>query len=125
ARTEERGEHAGEKHIGAVAHHAARRAHRGHCFEQLVEQQQRQREQQAVAVRATLLPVRARARSQETRHQRGAMAFQKSIPPACCPMSIVATFWSASRSITSTAPGSEPIPSCVTKAYRSSEEMVS
>lgn len=36
---------------------------------------------------------------------------RKSIPPACWPTSTLATFLSATKSITSTVPGSEPIPS--------------
>ena len=42
--------------------------------------------------------------------------FRKSIPEACWPTSTVATVLSARRSITSTVPGSEPIPSTVTNA---------
>jgi hypothetical protein len=48
---------------------------------------------------------------------------QKSIPPACCPTSTLATRRSAPRSITSTAPGSDPTPSWVTNAYRLSGEI--
>lgn len=49
--------------------------------------------------------------------------FQKSMPPACWPTSIVATVRRVARSMISTVPGSAPTPSTVTKAYRSSGEM--
>ena len=42
--------------------------------------------------------------------------FQNAIPLACWPMSTVATFVRARRSITSTFPGAAPTPSLVTKA---------
>src|SRR5215470_900905 len=45
-------------------------------------------------------------------------AFQKSIPTACAGTSTVATVFREWRSITSTVPGSEPMPSTATNAKR-------
>ena len=42
--------------------------------------------------------------------------FQKSMPPACAPTSMLATFAIVRRSITSTVPGCAPLPSSVTNA---------
>src|SRR6267154_3528495 len=46
--------------------------------------------------------------------------FQKSIPAACSGTSTVATVLRAGKSMISTVPGSDPIPSTVTKATRES-----
>src|SRR6185312_1162732 len=53
----------------------------------------------------------------------GGSVLRKSIPDACWPTSTVATVFIAFKSITSTVPGSEPIPSTETNAYSSSGEM--
>src|SRR6516164_7364912 len=44
--------------------------------------------------------------------------FQKSIPAACGGVSMLAVLLFATKSITSTVPGSSPTPSTVTNAYR-------